>query len=221
MENKAKVVFVTGASRGIGQAIARAFSDSGHEVWAPSRSELDLASVESVQGFVARHSDRAVDILVNNAGENKTNPIGKLTITDWKRVLDVNLTSAFLLLQAFSQGMISRKWGRIVNMSSCYSFLSREERAAYSASKAGLNGLTRTAAIEFSQHGVLVNAVCPGFIQTDLTRQNNSPEQIQHLAAQTACKRLGTPQEVAHFVRFLCSEENSYITGQTLVIDGG
>jgi 3-oxoacyl-[acyl-carrier protein] reductase len=218
---RTRTALVTGSSRGIGRAIAEKYRSSGYFVIAPTRSELDLSSRDSVIGYLRRSEGLCVDVLINNAGENKVNPIQKISLEDWDRILTTNLTSVFALTQAAAAFMAERQWGRIVNISSCYSIVSRPGRAAYSASKAGLNGFTRAAALEFGPHQVLVNSVCPGFVETDLTRQNNNQEQIRNLCGLTALNRLATPEEIANFVFFLGSEQNTYITGQTLVIDGG
>ena len=117
--------------------------------------------------------------------------------------------------------MVQQGWGRIVNLSSCYSLVSRIGRAAYSSTKSGLNALTRTAALEYAEYNILVNAVGPGFVETDLTHQNNTPEQIQAICQQIPVKRLGRPEEVAELVFYLGTDQNSYITGQLIIIDGG
>jgi len=189
-------------------------------VLTPSRTELDLGSVDSVQSWLQR-TTLDVDALINNAGENPLGGLDQLSLAVWERALMVNLTGPMLLAQAASAGMRRRGWGRVVNIGSIFSFVSRSARGPYSAAKAGLLGLTRAAAIEWGGDNVLVNAVCPGYIETDLTRQNNTPEQVQALCAQLPLRRLGQPDEVAKAVYFLGSEQNSFITGQTLVIDGG
>jgi 3-oxoacyl-[acyl-carrier protein] reductase len=214
-----RTALVTGASRGIGQAIASRLTAAGMTVLTPSREELDLSSADSVRTFLANVPD--VDVLVNNAGENKVSPIADLDLGDWQRILDTNVTAAFLLIQHFGPKMTARGWGRIINISSCYSFLSRAGRVAYSASKGALNQLTRTAALEYGAKNVLVNAVAPGFVETEMTRRNNNPEQIAALASQTALGRLAQPGEIAELVAFLASDANTYITGQLVVIDGG
>ncbi len=135
--------------------------------------------------------------------------------------MNVNLTAPFLLTQAVAPGMKARGWGRIVNISSCYSLVSRVGRMAYTASKSGLNGLTQSAAVELAPHNILVNAICPGFVETDMTRQNNNPAQIAALLAQVPMGRLAQPEEIATLVAFLVSERNTYLTGQCIPIDGG
>ncbi len=213
--------FVTGASRGIGLSIVESFNRGEFEVIAPTRKELDLSSPDSVQNYLRRNEGLEIDTLVNNAGENKVNMLEKIPLEDWQRILTTNLTSAFLLIQALAPRMAKKNWGRIVNVSSCYSFLGRAGRGAYSASKSGLSGLTRTAAIEFGSSNVLVNAVCPGFVETDMTRQNNNEAQLRTLCQQTVLGRLARPEEIAELVFYLGSEQNSYLTGQSVVIDGG
>lgn len=213
-------ILVTGGSRGIGKAIARRYRDAGHDVLTPSRDELNLASIESISKY-EETGNYKVDILINNAGENIINSIADISLDNWWRTLTVNLTAPFLLFQKTSPYMVRKKWGRVVNISSIYSLISREGRAAYSASKAGLNGFTRTSALEYAKHGILVNSVCPGFVDTDLTRQNNSLEQIQELVNQVPLKKLALPEDIADFVYFLGSEQNRFITGQVIPIDGG
>lgn len=215
-----KIALVTGASRGIGAAIAENLRARGDIVLGPTREELDLASVDSVLHWLSRPRP-AVDILVNNAGENPIGALDHVTPDTWARALTVNLTAPMLLLQEVAKGMCANKWGRVINISSCYSLVARAGRAPYGAAKAGLNALTRSAALEYANHGVLVNAVCPGFVETDLTRRNNTPVQIEALAKQIPLGRLASPAEIARTVAFLTSDENTYLTGQTIVIDGG
>ncbi len=217
----AKRVLITGASRGIGKAIAERFKRDGFEVLTPSREEMDLSSTKSVESWLQKNAALTVDVLINNAGENRPQPMTELPLAEWERILTVNLTSVFQLTRALGAGMAKRGWGRIVNMSSVYSELARPGRSAYSASKAGLNALARTAALEFGRQGVLVNAVCPGFVDTDLTRQNNPPEKIRELAEGTALGRLAKVEEIAELVAFLGSDKNTYLTGQTVHVDGG
>lgn len=213
-------VLVTGAARGIGAAIAEYYRAQGCEVLTPSRTELDLALPESVQTYTA--ADLEVDVLINNAGENKIGALDGLALEDWQRMLTVNLTSPMLLLQAAAAGMRRRaRGGWVVNIGSCYGLVGRVGRGPYASSKAGLAGLTRIAALEYAADRILINTLCPGFVDTDLTRQNNSSQQIAELCRQVPLGRLAQPEEIARYVYFLGSEANTYITGQTTVIDGG
>ena len=214
-------IFITGGSRGIGRAIGRRFQEAGYELIVPTRQELDLSSINSFQEYFARNSRLEVDVLVNNAAENRIKIIKDLSLEEWHHMLTINLTVPFLLIQQVTPYMAKNNWGRIVNISTCYSFVSRRGRVGYSASKSGLNALTRTAALEYVDSGILVNAVCPGFVETDLTRHNNTPEQIEALKNQIPLKRLASAEEVADLVFFLGSEQNTYITGQAIIIDGG
>lgn len=215
-----KTALVTGGARGIGAAIVTELRNRGWAVLAPRREELDLASAESVEAYLAKESP-IVDALINNAGENPISPLATLSQDAWLLAQQVNLTSPLLLIQHCAGGMRARGGGRIVNISSCYSLVTRAGRAAYSASKAGLNSLTRSAALELAADNILVNAVCPGFVETELTARNNSAEQIQQLLRGVPLGRLGRPEEIAKFVAFLVSDDNTYLTGQTIPIDGG
>jgi NAD(P)-dependent dehydrogenase (short-subunit alcohol dehydrogenase family) len=211
---------VTGGHRGIGRAIVDQLSAEGVMVVAPMRGELDLASETSVRAWLAS-VDLTFDVLVNNAGENEPAPFAEVQPERLRRTLEVNLASALFLMQAIAPGMAARGHGRIVNISSVYASRARPGRAAYSASKAALEAITRTAALEFGVSGVLVNAVAPGFVETDLTRKNNAPEVLAALAARTAVGRLAAPAEIAEVVAFLASARNTYLTGQSIVVDGG
>ncbi len=213
-------VLITGASRGIGRAIASRLKSDGYLVCVPSRKDLDLALPSAVDDFVNR-AGTSFDVLVNCAGENTPARLSDVSDQHIMQTLQVNFLSAFQLTRVLAPAMASRGWGRIVNVSSCYSALAREGRGPYSASKAALDALTRTVAVEFGRSGVLINSVCPGFVDTELTRRNNPREKIESLEASTALGRLGRPEEVAELVSFLVSDRNSYMTGQCVIIDGG
>jgi len=217
---KGRVALVTGASRGLGAAIADELARHGVTVLRPTREELDLRLPANIVRYTDAIHD-GVDILVNNAGINILNPVADIRAPDWQEMVQVNLTAPLLLGQRLSPGMAARRWGRIVNVSSILSLVTCERRAAYSAAKAGLNGLTRTLALELAPHNVLVNAVAPGYVDTELTRRNNPPGELKRLAGAIPLGRLAQPAEVAKLVAFLCSEENTYLTGQVLVVDGG
>jgi len=213
--------FVTGGSRGIGKAVVDELLKIGIEVTAPTRAELDLSDLKSVEAFTVANMEFVPDLVVLNAGENNPSVISEITMDAWQKTIDVNLSSNFLLIRDFGSKMMKRGSGRIVVVSSCYSFRSRVGRAAYSASKAGLNALVQSAALEFAVNDVLVNAVCPGFVLTDLTKKNNDATGIKLLETQIPLGKLADPIEVAKLVLFLGLESNTYITGQTVVIDGG
>ena len=212
---------VTGGARGIGRAIVAELKRRGIEVLAPTRQELDLAHSGSIQDFIKAHAADGIDILVNNAGINHVRPLAKLDPAAWQEMMQVNVTAPLELIQGLSAGMRSRKWGRIINISSVFSLVTREGRAAYSATKSGLNGLTRTCAVELAPDGILVNAVCPGYVETEMTRRNNAPTELAAIAATIPLRRLAQPDEIARMVGFLCSEDNTYCTGQLLAVDGG
>jgi 3-oxoacyl-[acyl-carrier protein] reductase len=212
---------ITGASRGIGAAIVSELKNQGIEIIAPKRSELDLSQPDSIAAYIALHKDFGIDILINNAGISILNDVQNINDKDWQTIIQVNLTAPMQLIKGFSPAMKTAGWGRIVNISSIFSLVTREKRSAYSVTKAGLNALTRSAALEFAPYGILVNAVCPGYVGTELTFANNSPEQLAAVAASIPLQRLAEPDEIAKLVVFLCSQDNTYLTGQSIIIDGG
>lgn len=214
-----KTVLVTGAARGIGKAIAAEFRVSGYQVISPTRSDLDLSRSSDVEQYANSLGD--IDVLINNAGENITLPLDAISVANFERILSVNVTAPFVLSRYVGTRMAKRGTGRIVNISSIYSLVSRERRSMYSTSKAALNGMTRALAVELGPKNVLVNAICPGFVDTDLTRQNNTPDEIDRLCSAVPLRRLASVDEIARFAVFLGSESNTYITGQTIAIDGG
>jgi NAD(P)-dependent dehydrogenase (short-subunit alcohol dehydrogenase family) len=224
---------VTGGTRGIGAAVALRLLADGAEVLVtgshgeargPSGCEyraVDFADAGQTEAFASQLSGERFDILVNNAGINRIAPFAEIRTEDFDRIHNVNLRAAFLLCRATVAGMRERRYGRIVNISSIYGVISKEFRASYSATKFGLDGLTTALAAEVSADNVLANCVAPGFIDTDLTRGVLGEGGMAAVAAQIPARRLGTPGEIAAFVAWLVGPENTYITGQTLVIDGG
>lgn len=219
--NRSIDAFVTGGSRGIGQAVCTRFLQEGYDVLSPSRSELDLANLEAVSAYLETRQDIYPDVVVINAGVNNPETLNELSFENWKNTLNVNLNSTFLLVQEFCRRMASRTGGKIVVVSSCYSIKTRQGRAAYSASKAALNALVRSFAVEFAASSILINAVAPGFVLTELTQKNNDEDGIKRLESQIPLGRLAKPSEIAELIWFLTSERNTYITGQLLPIDGG
>ena len=214
-------LLITGGSRGVGAAIAAKFREHGHEVFAPARADLDLASMSSVEAFISREGKRQIDVLINNAGINILKSIDALDDATLQTMLQVNLTSAVRLTRAFLPGMQERKWGRVLGISSIFSHVTREKRAAYSMSKAALNAFARSVTVEYGRFGVLANTLCPGYIDSTLTRQNNSPQEIDAICATVPLRRLAQADEIARVAYFLCSDENTYISGQDIVADGG
>ena len=216
-----RLALITGASRGIGAAIRTELERRGCRIVVPSRAELDLGKPDSINAYIEAQGHLAVDILINNAGINVLNPIPAIDEATWQAMLQTNLTAALRLTQAFAPSMAKRGWGRILSISSILGIVTREQRAAYSMTKAALNALTRSAAVEFGPAGVLVNALAPGYVDTDLTHQNNTPEVLAAIQSTIPLRRLGRPEELARTAAFLVSEENTYLTGQTILVDGG
>lgn len=215
-----KTVFITGASKGIGKETAELFRSKGYNVIAPGRQELDLSDISNVENFI-KNFDCNADILINNAGINPIMPLEDISYKDLLNVFNTNLFSAVLLSKAFSKNMKKSKSGKIINISSIWSIVSKPNRMIYAASKAAINSITQTLALELGNYGILVNALAPGFVNTELTKQNNSKEQIESLKKYIPLKRLAEPKEVAKAVLFLASDDNTFITGQTILIDGG
>lgn len=216
-----RTVLITGGSRGIGAAMAERFREQGHEVLKPLRAELDLANPDSLEAFIAREGSRPIDVLINNAGINILSPVGTLDAATWQAMLQVNLTSPVRLTQALLPGMKERQWGRILNVSSIFSLVARERRAAYSMTKAALNAFTRSLTVEYGPFGILANTLCPGYVEGELTRQNNTPGEIEAISITLPLRRLAQPEEIARVAYFLSSDENTYITGQEIAADGG
>ncbi len=237
-----RVALVTGGSRGIGNAIAEALHGAGAKVAILGRdlaraeaAAAALGGADRVKGYrcdvsVSAEVERAVaaveqdfgqiDILVNNAGLTKDNLLFRISEADWDVVLDTNLKAAFVLTKLVARGMIKRRWGRIINITSVVGLTGNKGQANYSASKAGLVGFTKSVARELASRNVLVNAVAPGYIDTELT-QAISVEAKQALQTAIPLARLGQGSDVAGAVLFLASDFASYITGQVLVVDGG
>ncbi len=216
-----RTALITGGSRGIGRAVADEFRKAGARVIAPTREELDLSDDASLAASIKDLLRDHVDILVNNAGVNFPQRCEEIEDGSWAEMAQVNLNAPRRLIQAVAPSMRQAGWGRIVNISSVFSLVSRKGRTVYSMTKAGLNAITRTIAVEFAGDGVLVNSVCPGYVETEMTRANNSPSEMEKIVAAIPAGRLALPSEIASVVAFLCSESNTYLTGQTIVVDGG
>jgi 3-oxoacyl-[acyl-carrier protein] reductase len=241
MQNR--IALVTGASRGIGRACALALAQSGARVALASRQrdrleqvageiraggcdafvvEIEMGSADSIREAFARTNKDfgAVEILVNNAALTRDGLAVRMKKEDWDLVVQTNLSGAFFAIQQALPAMMRARWGRIVNISSVVGETGNPGQANYVASKAGLIGLTKSLAQEMGSRGITVNAVAPGFIETDMTR-GLSAEVREKLLGAVPLKRLGTPEDVAAAVRFLSSEEAGYITGHVLDVNGG
>lgn len=214
-------VLVTGASRGIGKAIAAKFQKCGYEVIAPSRQELDLSSDESIEKYVRLHKNEYFDVIINNAGCNDVHMVEQITDEEMANMVQVNLVAPIKLLRGFVGSMRERRYGKIVNIASIWAVVSKEGRCVYSATKNGIHGVTNTLAVELAKDNILVNTVCPGFTLTELTKKNNTEKQMKEISATIPLGRMATPEEIAEVVYFLGSEQNTYLTGQKITVDGG
>ncbi len=214
-----KTALLTGASRGIGKAILENLTAQGYRVQAPARREMDLSSPTSIAAYLKTMAQ--ADILINCAGINELAGLEELTDEQYQKSLQVNLNAQLQLIQGVTPYMKQKRWGRIVNFASIWCAFSKPRRLSYSIAKAGVTGLTTAAAVELAPYNILVNAVAPGFVNTEMTSQNNTPQQIAELAARLPIRRLAEPSEIAELVSFLISDKNSFMTGQTLFIDGG
>jgi 3-oxoacyl-[acyl-carrier protein] reductase len=242
-----RVVVVTGAARGIGAGTAKRFAEEGASVAVLDLAEdaaaataeglgapraigvgCDVSKADSVDAAVERVVSELgkIDVLVNNAGITRDNLLFKMSEDDWDMVMNVHLRGSFLMSRAAQKHMVAQKYGKILNLSST-SALGNRGQANYSAAKMGLQGFTKTLAIELGPFGINVNAIAPGFIVTDMTdetarRVGVEPEEWRKMAAEAnPVRRVGYPEDIAAAAAFLCSDEASFITGQVLYVDGG
>ena len=237
MDFSNKTVLITGGVRGIGMGIAKKFFERDayviitgtgrsklsdtftqyNEVW-----DLDILSEKSMMEFSSKVANiRNLDILINNAGINIIEDIENLKYENWEKVLSVNLTGPMRIIKSALPSMKSCKNAKIINVSSIWGVIGKEKRNSYAASKFGLIGLTKTLALDLAKYNILVNAVAPGFTMTDLTRKSLSKSEMDKLCEEIPIKRFADISEIANLILFLASDLNTYITGQTIVIDGG
>jgi 3-oxoacyl-[acyl-carrier protein] reductase len=240
-----RTALVTGGSKGIGKAMARGFAEAGANIAISARHEAELKKAKAeiadgtnvkVEYFVADMTQRdqvkklakdvlakfgRVDVLVNNAGSNKPQNLVDVTEDVWDEILELNLTSCNLLAHLLAPGMIERKWGRIIHLSSIMALASNPARGLYSATKAALIGMARAHALELGPHGVTVNCIAPGPVATDLPMNILSDEQKKSFAERTAVKRWGQPIDMVGPALLLATDAGAFITGNVIVADGG
>ena len=239
-----KTALITGSTRGIGKAIADCLFDAGASLilTGTKQPEIDKlnheclkAEIKSIKYLYADFADLnstnkfleelqafdKIDICVNNAGVNKIADFVDTTMDDFNKVNNINLYVPYRILKVVGPKMIANQYGRIVNIASIWSVITRHGRSMYTTSKNALVGLTKTLSVEWASYNVIVNAVSPGFTLTELTRTTNTQEQLSEIEKIIPIKRMAKPIEIARVVAFLCSDLNTYLTGQNITIDGG
>lgn len=239
-----RTALVTGATRGIGKAIAETLWASGADVYMTGTRQdeidalnneiiakgisrkhylcVDLSNDKSLESFLSEIEKLAkIDICINNAGINIVRDFCDVPFEEFMQVQRINLFGPRRILNVVIPKMKANKYGRIVNIASIWSVINRPGRSSYGISKNALHGLTKALSVEVAEHNIMVNSVSPGFTMTELTERTNTKEQLVELGDKVAARRLADPQEQANVVTFLCSEQNSYMTGQNLIVDGG
>ena len=242
LENK--VALITGGTSGLGKMMALALAKAGAFVWiASSRDnadetlqeikqqgsngsfvQVDVTSSDALEKTVSHILEQSIriDILINAAGINPRTSAEELTLSDWQKTIDINLTAPFYLSQLVADTMRENNWGRIINIASLQSLRAFDNSIPYGASKGGVMQLTRALAQAYSKDGILVNAIAPGFFRTNLTESLfQNPEKLKELANKTMMGRNGEEKDIFGISVFLCSDANSYVTGQTVFLDGG
>ena len=237
MKKELKKILITGASRGIGKDIALKSKEKGYKVLGTSTTnegvelinengiqglQLNLNKQESIESFIniliQEHAD--IDVLVNNAGITKDNIVLRMTEDEWMDVLNVNLNAAFKISKIVLKFMLKKRWGRIINITSTSASTGNKGQANYAAAKAGVEAFSKSLAKEVGSRGITVNAIAPGYIQTDMTEVINEKVK-EEILSQIPLARFGKPEEISQLVDFLISDEASYITGQTIHVNGG
>jgi len=236
-----RIALVTGGTRGIGKAIVQLFFDAGATVIVTGTKtdeieslkknnvsdrmhyfQVDFSSESSITDFL-QHINKleAIDILVNNAGVNRINLNTETSDEDYDFLTSINLKAPYMICREVSKVMKRNNYGRIVNITSIWSTITRPGRSLYALTKTGIVGLTKTLSVELAEYNIMVNAVGPGFTMTELTATTNTVEEIEKISSIIPVKRMAQPVEIANLVSFLCSDLNSYLTGQNIIIDGG
>ena len=215
-----KTVLLTGASRGIGQAICNELSNNtNYTIITPTRADMNLEDISSVEKYIS--SLQNIDIIINNAGIISSSKVENIADKDLLSMLSVNLAAPLRIIGKFVPYMKKQRYGKIINFSSILGVVSKENMALYSMSKFGINGITKSLAHELGEFNILVNSVCPGYINTEMTQKNVSEIKAAKMKSEIPLKRFAEPAEIAKLVKFLVSDDNTYITGQTIIIDGG
>jgi len=236
-----KIALITGSARGIGLEIAKSFYEDGasivicdinEELLAESAKQFDLDKIlalkcdvsdeNEINRMITQIMDKfgRIDILVNNAGITRDNLLLRMKIDEWDSVININLRSAFLMTQAVSKIMLRQRFGQIINIASVIGIIGNAGQSNYAASKAGLIGLTKSAAKELASRNITVNAIAPGYIQTEMT-QKLADNVKENLLNQIPMRRLGNPSDLCGIIKFLATKKAEYITGQTICVDGG
>ena len=232
-----KIALVTGASRGIGRAAANKLSETGFNVigTATSQKGVDKINQKGMHGLILNLNDKKsiaamweniidnfnyVDILVNNAGITKDNIIIRMSVDEWEEVINIHLNATFYMCQRATKLMMKNRFGRVINISSTSATIGNRGQSNYAAAKAGIEAFTRTLAREFGSRGITANNIAPGFIDTDMTSFLSEKERA-NIQKDIPLNRFGKPEEVADLINFLASDEASYITGQTIHLNGG
>jgi len=232
---KGKLVLITGGSKGIGKQLVDDFIKLNAKVISTSTQvtknknkknlvleNLDFNNSQSINYFINKIKKiKKIDVLINNAGVNKINSINDVNLSDWDKIQNVNIKGPILLTKEISKIMMKKKSGKIVNISSIFGVISKENRSLYSASKSALLGLTRASALDLAKYNILVNSVSPGFVHTSLTSKILGKKGMKEITKEIPIGRMAKTKDISSLIIYLCSSHNSYITGQNFVIDGG